>query len=59
MSIILPSAIALGYVAYKYALNTMPLFWYRSKVQYKAEADPVNGTISFSQRTVPNKLTNY
>jgi hypothetical protein len=32
MSVIAPAVVLLGYVAYKYALNTMPLFWYPTKV---------------------------
>lgn len=59
MSIIAPAVALLGLVAYKYALNTMPLFWYRSKLQFRAEPDLLTGKITFSQREVPNRLTNY
>jgi hypothetical protein len=59
MSIIAPAYIILGFMMYKYALNTMPLIWFRTKTEYRAEPDLLTGQIAFSQRTVPNKLTNY
>jgi hypothetical protein len=59
MSIIGPSILILGFVMYKYALNTMPLIWFPTKTEYKAEPDLLSGQITFRQRTVPNKLTNY